>query len=361
MAAGQPRVLGLEALTRPDGIERTVDEKSTTGMLIRGDNREVTEPGPSDRDDTGEGTQSIEPQVVSASPSAVVRGRCFSADDLAVIRQVVNDLSDQGRTAISVEVCKRLEWRQPNGWLKDRACRDVLRKLEQLGHIALPPPLNPNQSPPYKKWAPRTIDLPEQPLVTALRDKMQFVLAKGGQQERDWNRLVQAYHYLGHRVSVGKCLKFLVKSGGTTLAAVSLAESSWAVHDRDLALRRIRCPLEKTANNNRFLIPPYVQIPNLASRVLSLLAVEGVEAWKQYYAIELICLETYVDAVRFRGTSYRAANWVEVGATSGYRKIGNKHANSQTPKNIYLYPIYHSQRAELDAYIREQRAGRQGG
>src|SRR5689334_8433584 len=69
-----------------------------------------------------------------------LRGRKFTASSIGAVKSCVKKYDKYGRTRISKEVCKRLNWKQPNGWLKDRACRDVLIHLETLGVIRLPKP-----------------------------------------------------------------------------------------------------------------------------------------------------------------------------------------------------------------------------
>src|SRR5208282_1274505 len=51
-------------------------------------------------------------------------------------------------------------------------------------------------------------------------------------------------------------------------------------------------------------------------------------------------LETFVDPQRFRGTVYRAANWVYVGNTKGFRRTRFGYtATPQTPKRVFLQPL----------------------
>jgi hypothetical protein len=269
----------------------------------------------------------------------IIRGRSFSAEDLQLITEVVQEFWDKGRTRISEEVASLLGWRQPNGWLKDRACRAVLRHLEAEGYLSLPPSQSSSRSTPYSNWVPREARTTESSEITVLQGQLSLAPAKGGSSERRWNRLVAEYHYLGFKVAVGRCLKFLVKDEGQVLGAVALSEASWSVQVRDRFLKKLAINRDEVANNSRFLILPGVRVPNLASRVLSLLACDGVAAWKDYYQRDLLLLETFVDATRFAGTSYRAANWLNVGSTKGFMKSGSAHRNSQNSKMIFLYPL----------------------
>lgn len=278
-----------------------------------------------------------------------LRGRKFTLADINKIKRLVKLHSKSGRTRISIEICKALQWKQPNGWLKDRACRDVLLHLEKAKVIRLPM---------------RKVEIDNSRLVhvrdeidqwlgsapiTEMPKELLLVPAKGDESEKIWNHIVAKHHYLGHRVIVGRCLKFLVYSGNQIVAALSLSDAAWAVEDRDRALGKLGINRSSIANNSRFLILPNVRVKNLASRILSLFSAEAPAIWEAYYSTKLSCLETYVDTVRFEGISYRAANWIGVGLSKGYRKIGKTHSNSQTQKFIFLYPLSKDVRESLRA------------
>ncbi|MFC1543341.1 Druantia anti-phage system protein DruA [Candidatus Neomarinimicrobiota bacterium] len=277
----------------------------------------------------------------------VLRGRVFTVAEIYIIRDLVQKYWHEGRTKISIEICKKLEWHQPNGWLKDRACRDVLRHLDSRGIIKIPPPLHRRGNSCLRRSNFLQISPTNNTVISNVEESLNLTLVKNTPREALWNELVNNFHYLGHRVIVGKCLKFFVESDNRILAAVSLSEPAWAVKARDNILKILGFCREQVANNSRFMIMPNVRVNNLASRILALMAREGIEAWNKYYAIELKCLETFVDKSRFKGTSYKAANWIDVGITSGYRKSGSRHFNSQGKKLIFLYPIMHSDREEI--------------
>ena len=69
----------------------------------------------------------------------VLRERRLSSTDLEFIKAILKEHGDKGRSHISRVLCLQWDWRQPNGWLKDRACRDILLALERLGYLRLPP------------------------------------------------------------------------------------------------------------------------------------------------------------------------------------------------------------------------------
>jgi len=263
---------------------------------------------------------------------------------------------DDGRTRISEVVCSRLGWRQPNGWRKDRACRDVLRRLEDLRLIKLPP-LPRTWTNREAKNTSTASEVPPGLLksVIAMPKVIDFQLAKGNAAERLWNVLVENYHYLGHRVQVGRCLKYLVRGDGQLIGAISFASPAWNLGARDKVLKDLG--FNKTdarnfvINNARFLILPQVRVPHLASRVLSAATRQVAGDWHKYYSIQPLIAETFVEPTLFEGTCYRAANWVEIGRTSGYAKVGASHHNSQQPKIIFLYGLTRQSRRALSTIV----------
>jgi len=88
-------------------------------------------------------------------------------------------------------------------------------------------------------------------------------------------------------------------------------------------------------NNARFLILPWINSKNLASRILSGVARSIQEHWKEKYSYEPVLLETFVETGRFQGTCYRAANWIYVGQTQGRGKLDRKHTHSKPASGVY--------------------------
>lgn len=285
-----------------------------------------------------------------------IRGRRFTYRGLRTIMRCVAQHYHEGRTRISEVICIRLGWRQPNGWLKDRACRDALRRLEKLRLIKLPGRLDGDRTESDSRRVfnadnhalPRGLLKP----VTAMPENIELEFAKGNEAEPIWNALVDKYHYLGHRVQVGRCLKYLIRGDGQLLGAISFASPAWKLAIRDELMRQLGFPKEAKArdvviNNSRFLILPKVRVPHLASRVLAAATRKAAEDWRWFYSIEPLIAETFVEPRRFEGTCYRAANWIEIGTTSGYAKVGASHHNSQQPKTMFVYGLTREHRRRL--------------
>jgi hypothetical protein len=282
-----------------------------------------------------------------------LRDRVFTKPELETIAKLIELHFTEGRTSISVAICKHLEWRQPNGWLKDRACRDVLIRLEKLGFIKLPD----RKTKGYPYSLPRAIqsDQPSSPdtnLKPISQDPGAIVLelAKGNPSEQIWNQLVNSYHYRGYKVAVGRCLKYLIKSSSEVLGAICFSSAAWQLAPRDQLLVNIINVADLhdyVINNSRFLILPNVRVSNLASRILSIATKQVVIDWEGYYSVTPQVVETFVEPDRFLGTCYKAANWIEIGTTKGYAKRGSDHHNSQQPKQIFLYGLNKSMRRKL--------------
>ena len=70
--------------------------------------------------------------------------------------------------------------------------------------------------------------------------------------------------------------------------------------------------------------------------------------WRARYGHSPLLLETLVDANRFRGTCYRAANWICLGQTTGRGRMDREHkALGHAIKDIYVYPLVRDARQRL--------------
>lgn len=276
------------------------------------------------------------------SPSILLRGRLFTSNELMIINEKVTEHYDAGRTVISRKICEELDWRQPNGWLKDRACRDVLVKLFQRGLIKLPSSRKKLRN-PNRNLKPVACPINEIEITMAPKT-LSFKLAKGDKNEVYWNKLVDYYHYLGHRVTVGKCLKYLVYGDDQLIGCIGFSSpaSKLGVRDRFLkdSLEFGPEDIQKFCiNNSRFLIFPFVKVKNLASRILSESSEKVLVDWLAYYSVTPTLVETFVQMSRFKGTCYKASNWTELGTTRGFSKKGTNYVANHEPKMIFVYGL----------------------
>jgi hypothetical protein len=286
-----------------------------------------------------------------------IRGRPFTIEEIAIIKNIVGQYYTEGRTKASQEICKALNWKQPNGWLKERACRDVLLLLEKRGYLELPPRKSyPNNV--TSKIIKPDVGLKYNKLITDVCfESVYFEQAKSDEKEIKWNNIVAEYHYLGFTRFVGRSMKYLIYANEQIIGAIGWCDPAWKLSARDNILNSINITTDEIRtrgiNNGRYLILPWIKVNNLASFVLAK-AVRILESdWSDYYAVNPLYLETFVDPARFAGVCYKAANWIQIGTSKGYRKCGARHTNSQEAKILFLYPLHKKVRKAIAKYTQE--------
>lgn len=275
----------------------------------------------------------------------IVRGREFRQQDLVLVRRLIRKHPSWGRTRLSEAVCQVLGWRQPNGRLKDRACRVALLKLESLGFLELPPRKLDRGGRPPRIEPRRTLPEP----ICRMPSTLELLPVESPSDSKHWNALIAHYHYLGLATPVGRLLRYLVRGDGQTMGAISFSEPAWSITPRDNLVRRYGVPKSQfrtyVAANNRFLILPNVQVRNLASRTLAAATKRVTEDWQARFGTELLFLETFVDPRRFEGICYKAANWRLIGSSKGFAKRGRTHSDKKSPKLLFMIgTTYTSQR-----------------
>lgn len=275
----------------------------------------------------------------------VLQGRVLSPSDVADIGELIAAHPEWHRTRISRELCRRWQWQDEVGRDKDMACRTLLLKLEQRGLLQLParrgPSVNHRRG---RAFEPVLHDT--RPILGALCDLKPVCLrvADQGPERALWQTLLHAYHYLSFTTRVGKSLCYLAwDRRERPVAALLLGAAAWKVDSRDRFIGwspvQRRRNLHLVANNMRFLVPPWVQVPHLASHVLGLVARRVSDDWQQKYGHRIELLETFVEQPRFRGTCYRAANWLAVGETTGRTRNDTHRSISSPIKTVMVYPL----------------------
>jgi uncharacterized protein DUF4338/transposase-like protein/transposase Tn5 family protein len=282
-----------------------------------------------------------------------VCGQEFSDELLNKIRQVVAREPELSRAELSRRVASWLGWKDCRGRPKEMNCRVALLRLYRRGVIPLPAPREA-----IKRVGPGR----GQAAVAAavfkgtLRDlgELTVVMVEGARSPtaQRYKALMGAYHPLGYQPLCGRQVRYLVRSSRYgEVAALSFSAPAWRLSARDRwvgwsdAARRAN--LQQVAGNSRFLILPTVQVPHLASKVLALCTRRLGQDWERRYGQRPVLLETFVDAQRYSGASYRAANWQRVGTTRGRGRNGHKRAAAGAPKDIYLLPLHKDFRAIL--------------
>jgi Domain of unknown function (DUF4338) len=280
-------------------------------------------------------------------------GRMFRPGELELMRQTAREFSALGVTEIARTVCELLEWKRPSGGLKNHECRQLLERLQAEGFLELPGLRN------LGGRGPRRADISESycepvPVEYAASEcePLELVLVESQTESRRWREQVERYHYLGCRVPFGAHLRYWACHGGRELACLLWTSPAWKMQARDEWIgwndEQRRSHLQSIVNHGRFLVLPWVRIKGLASKVLALSARQMPRDWETRYGYRPLLLETLVDAARFRGTCYRAANWIQVGQTAGRGRMDREHkAHGQAIKDIYLYPLVRDARQRL--------------
>ena len=286
----------------------------------------------------------------------VVQGRELTAEDIVEMQGLLAEHPQWGRSRLSQELCRLWDWRNALGRPKDMAARTLLLKLERSGHIQLPPRQRPSPNGLRNRLLPVITPATEpiHGLLPDLRPLAVSIVAPASADRRLFDGLLAGYHYLGHRNTVGENLGYLVRDRMDRPVACALfGSAAWKCADRDSyigwdPLTRQR-KLQRLTNNTRFLIPPWVVVPHLASHVLGLITRRIGADWQAKYGHPVYALETFVDRERFRGTCYRAANWLRLGKTPGRTRNDREHSIHAPVKDVYLYPLVADFRQRLCA------------
>jgi hypothetical protein len=224
-------------------------------------------------------------------------------------------------------------------------CRGLLLQLERKGHITLPPrkitPINPF----LNRQVPEKIEIDQRTLETHLNElkPIHMIQVRRTSLEKLFNSLISQHHYLGYIQPVGEHLKYLFFSKDQVIGCFAWSSAVRHLASRDRFIgwsARIRQKnLHLLAYNSRFLIPPWIRVPHLASYLLAQCSKKISDDWQKIYHHPIYFLETFVDTERFRGTCYRAANWIYLGKTTGRGKNDQTHRVNRSIKAVWGYPL----------------------
>ena len=273
------------------------------------------------------------------------RGRQIHPEDTLYIRKLIEQHPTDSRRKLSTRLCEAWDWRQSNGALRDMVCRGLLLMLERAGEITLPPVAYKRHNPLAQRSRPTPILLDQTPIEGKLKEigPIELEQARRTAHEPLFNSLMEEHHYLGYKQPVGEHLKYLVWAQGRPIVCLAWSSASRHLGSRDgyigWSAEARRRNIRFLAYDTRFLILPWVRVEHLASHILGRMAAEISEDWQRMYGHPIYFLETFVDPERFRGTCYRAANWVVMGKTTGRGKQSNSYVPNRSIKEILGYPL----------------------
>jgi hypothetical protein len=283
-------------------------------------------------------------------------GRRVTGNHVTLIQEIVASCGGLSRMELARTVCELLGWRRRSASLKARECREFLEKLDANGLLVLPdkragrPVGSRTEVPVSERGNPGAV------VAGTAHDvgRLELELVRTDEGRRLFRELVGRYHYLGHAVPFGAHLRYLIFAHlpeKTVLGGIQFSSAAWRIAVRDEWIgwddkTRVR-NLEHVVNNSRFLVLPWIVVKNLASRILSEAVRRMAVDWKHCYRVEPLLVETLVDPRRYRGTCYRAANWIELGLTSGWGRDRRRSGGEVAPKTVLVYPLAHDTAQQL--------------
>lgn len=280
----------------------------------------------------------------------------ITEDRVEEIRRIISENPAWNRTQISQYICQIWRWQAPDGKLKDISCRDMLRQLDKAGRIRLPAPLKASRSAGSADVI-RHLEHDTTQIMAALKElrPLRIEVVNSGAKLAEFKSYINQYHYLGFDRTIGENMKYIVYGrDGQALSCLLFGSAAWSCRERDDFIgwnktQRAR-GLSYMTNNTRFLIFPWVSVEHLASHILARIAHRVTHDWQSKYGHPVYCLETFVEVGRFRGSCYRAANWLHVGSTTGRGRDGGHKQAILPTKDIYLYPLTKKFQSALKAF-----------
>ena len=233
-------------------------------------------------------------------------GRRFTGEEIGQLCALIADNPGRTRAQLSRLACRLLQWRKADGGLKEMSCRVAMLRMHREGLLQLPPPRN-------RKGGSSRIEhtfwsAPQPPLSRPVHElpgvHLEPVLSRP--DSALWNEYIDRYHYLGHTPLPGAQPYFASGPGPAWLWRPRLENRpsdrfiGWRPSERERNLQLI-------VNNARFLILPWVQSKNLASKLLALASRQLPQDWQDRSAYRPVLLETFVETQRFTGACYKAA------------------------------------------------------
>jgi len=287
--------------------------------------------------------------------SAVRGGRQITDAELDAARQTVRLCSGLSRLELARTICEHWDWVTASGSHKITACLKVLEEWEQQGLLRLPGKRKMtrwNTDQASGAVATQRTE-PGTPLVGRLSEvgSVWLEVVQGQEDGQLWNEYVDRYHYLGYRQPVGCFLRYFIQSAAGLLGCVLMAGAAKAMRRRDQWIGwdrpRRQENLPWVINNTRLLIFPWVEVRQLSSHVLGQLARRMGSDWQQRWGYRPLLMETFVDPLKFPGTCYQAAGWMELGRTTGRGLARAGGVYESTSKIIYVKALAEDVRERL--------------
>ncbi len=285
--------------------------------------------------------------MINSLASTTFAGKRFNRQQLVQIRQTVNDCRHLSLRELGHTLCEHLNWVTPGGEHRIQTCLKALEQMQTAGLFRLPAkqarPAKATQKP--IQWSRHTAP---QPAIDATLGQFTAITVEPVTEPDAivrFNEYIDRYHYLGYRRPIGNHLRYFIVAqdarGERLLGCLLFAFAVNTLECRDRWIgwndkqREKHLPL--VINNTRFLIFPWVQVKNLASKALSLAANRVTDDWLTHHGLQPVLMETFVDTGRFTGACYKAANWSRIGRSAGQK--GSENTAKKSPKAVFVHPL----------------------
>ena len=311
-------------------------------------------------------------------------GHDFSAKQIQQIRDLISNQREFSRAGISRQVCLLFDLYQPNGKIKLTQTNSILKRMDMDNVITLPPPQKRWGSNKQKRFLINSF--PEAGKKVKLKTSdirhLQFIPVYSKKDSTLWREIIEEFHYIKSSRLFGAQLRYLVygdkmlpgtidilksndcnntdrywakyynnvERGKHLVAVLGFASSAWRLSSRDSFIgwsdKQRETNLRLVVNNVRFLILPWIKSKYLASRILGGIAKQLPLDWEARYNYRPVLLETFVQLNRFKGTCYKAANWIQIGRTEGYSLV-SRYKKHVSTKSVLVYPLCSDFRKKL--------------
>lgn len=298
--------------------------------------------------------------TIETLPSTTFSGRRFTRKELTEVKETIETFGNLSRSELAFTLCEHLNWKNPAGKLKINPCLDMLERLEELGIVTLAAKRK------TKARVRRVPSFRKRPDESAINEALRAIgpvsleRVTSPDDWEDFKAYLDTHHYLGYKHPVGSYLAYFIvsqKSSRKLGCLLFTASAAWAMTPRDEWIGWERKHRQKLLHliisNDRFLIFPWVNVPNLASHTLSLATKQVGDDWVDVYKYRPVLIETFVDTTQYTGACYRAANWKYIGKTKGRGHFDPKHECKETIKDIFVYPLSSDWQHTLTHFHRE--------
>jgi hypothetical protein len=218
------------------------------------------------------------------------RGQEIGSEQIVFLREFIAAHPTSSRWKLSRQLCEAMNWKQPNGVLRDVVCRGLLLMLERAGQIQLPPVrCHIRGQSRRERSRPQALPIDTTPTVVPLNQlrPIDIQLVRRTADEPLFQSLMEEHHYLGYEQPVGEHLKYLIWAQGRPVACLAWSSAPRHLGSRDRFIgwsgEARRRNIRWIAYNTRFLILPWVAVPHLASHILGHMARRLSEDWEQLY------------------------------------------------------------------------------